>query len=107
MRISKTRLAKLESLVRGQVVISDQADEVRLRMQSAQARVDEQTREKLASEEFDQYLVDRKDYYQVYHDKWLELRSTIPCRTLADKFKIADRAAELAIEQTGFNRICT
>lgn len=104
MRISKTRLAKLETMFRGQVVINDRADELRRRMQSAQARGDERIREKLAPEDFDQYLVERGDYYQAYYQKWSELRATMPCRTLADKFKIADRAAELASEQTGFNR---
>lgn len=73
-------------------------------MEAAQARVDERIREKLTPEDYDQYLIDREDYYEVYYQKWLELCSTMSCRTLADRFRIADRAAVLAIEQTGFNR---
>ncbi|MET0000049.1 MAG: hypothetical protein ABW125_11680 [Candidatus Thiodiazotropha lotti] len=104
MRLTKIRLAKLASMVRNQVALNDKKGELRQRMQSAQARTDQRIREKLAPEEFDQYLIDREDYCQVYYQKWLELRSTMPCRTLADKFKIADRAAELASEQSGFNK---
>ncbi|ODC00605.1 hypothetical protein A3197_09810 [Candidatus Thiodiazotropha endoloripes] len=104
MRLTKIRLAKLASMVRNQVVLSDKKGELRQRMQSAQARGDERIREKLAPEDFDQYLVERDDYYTALYQRWAELRSTMPCRTLADKFEIADRAAELAIEQTGFNR---
>ncbi|MCG7904889.1 MAG: hypothetical protein JAY60_21005 [Candidatus Thiodiazotropha weberae] len=100
MRLTKIRLAKLASMVRNQAVLNDKADELRQRMQSAQARVDERIREKLAPEDFEQYLVDREAYYTALYQRWAELRSTMPCRTLADKFKIADRAAEL----TGFNR---
>lgn len=104
MRISKIRLAKLEAMAREQIVICDKADEFRQRMASAQARVDKRYRDKLTSEEYDQYLVSRENYNQAYYQKWSELRSTMPCRTIAEKFKIVDKASEWAIEQTGFKR---
>ncbi|MFC1337282.1 MAG: hypothetical protein G8D81_20495 [gamma proteobacterium symbiont of Clathrolucina costata] len=104
MRITKIRLAKLASMVRNQIVLNDKADELRQRMESGQTRVDKRYRDKLKPEEYDQYLVSRENYNQAYYQKWSELRSTMPCHTIAEKFKIVDKASEWAIEQTGFKR---
>lgn len=104
MRITKIRLAKLATMVRNQVVLSDKADKLRQRMESAQARVDKRYRDTLTPEEYDQYLTSREVYYTTCHEKWTELRSSMPYRTIAEKFKITDKAAEWAIEQTGFCR---
>lgn len=104
MRISKIRLSKLETRAREKTVVDAKNVELRKRMASAQARVDKRYRDKLTSEEYDQYLVSRENYNQAYYQKWSELRSTMPCRTIAEKFKIVDKASEWAIEQTGFKR---
>ncbi|MEW8623959.1 MAG: hypothetical protein AB2559_20490 [Candidatus Thiodiazotropha endolucinida] len=104
MRISKTRLLNLKKRIRAKKVLDEKHIELRRRMEAAQARVDERIQGKLAPEDFDQYLVDREAYYTACHEKWIELRSSMPCRTIAEKFKVADKAAEWARLQTGFNR---
>ncbi|MEW8000975.1 MAG: hypothetical protein AB2795_20725 [Candidatus Thiodiazotropha endolucinida] len=104
MGISKVRLSKLEARAREKIVIDEKAVELRRRMEAAQARIERANRDKLSPDEYEQYLFSREAYYEVYRQRWSELRSSMPCRTIAEKFKIVDKASEWAIEQTGFKR---
>lgn len=104
MRISKIRLAKLETMVRGQVVINDKADELRQRMEAAQARADKYVRDKLTPAEYEEYISSREVYYEAYHQRCAELRTTMPCNGIAERFKISRLASKWARQKTGFRR---
>lgn len=102
MRISKARLSKIEARAQEKIVIDEKAEELQRRMEAAQARVDKRYRDKLSPEEFELFVSSREEYYEVYHQKWAELCSMMPCGTLAEKFKVVDLASALAREKTGF-----
>lgn len=104
MRISKARLSKLEARAQEKIVIDKKAEELRRRMEAAQARVDKRYRDRLSPEEFEQFITAREAYYEVYEQRLVELRKTMPYNGIADKFRVARLASKWAREKTGFKR---
>ncbi|MCG7978254.1 MAG: hypothetical protein N0E58_08970 [Candidatus Thiodiazotropha endolucinida] len=102
IRISRNRLSRLAKRIRAQKVLDAKHVELRQRMAAAEARIERANRDKLSPDEYEQYLFSREAYYEVYRQRWSELRSSMPHSTLAEKFKIADRASAWARGVTGF-----
>ncbi|MEW8645151.1 MAG: hypothetical protein AB2563_03555 [Candidatus Thiodiazotropha endolucinida] len=102
MRISRTRLLNLKKRIRAQKVLDAKSIELGKRMEAADARIQQRYRERLSQEELETYESSRDAYYEAYSQKWIELRSSMPHSTLAEKFKIADRASAWARGVTGF-----
>lgn len=107
IRISRNRLLRLAKRIRAQKVVATKDVELRQRMETADARIQQRYREKLSPEDYGAYKSSRDAYYEAYSQKWIELCNMKPHGTLSEKFKIVDQASEWARGEAGFNRLNT
>lgn len=98
MRISKTRIMKLEQRSREQKVIDAKENELRRRMEAADARIDKHDRERMSPEEYSQY----QKYRDACSKRFSELLVNHRPKTLAERMAIADKAHQQVRKEMGY-----